>query len=271
MEQATYNSPDTIDNDSPTLNATMTPLSSLQEMQSSFSSSTFHPVNTTFASIIMSILGAEFVVSMYVHYLVLKMCKRDPSLMNCLLPDMAWNVMVGGPIKFIIVCIVISLAEPAKVAIGIWFCHGASIIAYIWLFRIWIYSLLQSFLRYFYVVYNEKTREYGLTRTGTTFRILFWIVPATLVTLLLCLRTDYDANPVINQCYGWSSKFSSAGNSWNTVGRRFCAYNNYGFSSRYIEYGLRVVCGTTVGVCMLLFSNLAEAVIYYRIYEHLKT
>ena len=160
--------------------------------------------------------------------------------------------------------------------IGVWFCHVASIIAYLWLFKVRIFSLLVSLLRYLYVVYHEKIKTYGLTRLGKIFRIMFWIVPAVLATVQLSLRIDYDSTAWINRCYGWSSELSfdglafPSGNWWYTVGRQFCVYNDYGFINRYIEYGLRVLCGINVGVCMLLFSNVAEAFIYYRVYAHLK-
>ena len=160
MIEATYNSSDLIDNDLPTFNTTMSPSNILPEIRTSFSSSTFQPIDSTFTAIILSIAGAEFVATMYMHYLVLKMSKRDNSLMNCLMPDMALNVLVGGAVKFTMICIVISLSEPAKEVIGVWFCHVASIIGYIWLFKVWIYSLLVSILRYLYVVYNEKRVTY---------------------------------------------------------------------------------------------------------------
>ena len=238
------------------------------EIKTSPNFSTLPPIDSTFAATILSTAGVGVIVALYIHYLVLKMSKRGNSLMDCLLPDMALNTLVGCPVWFIFICTVISLPEPPKEAIGTWFCHAASIVAYIWLFRVWIYSLLVSLLRYLYVVHNQKITAYGLTRIGRIFRILFWLVPAGLVALQLSLRTEYDPTPWINRCYGWISEPSFG---WYEVERQFCAYNDYGFSNRYIEYGLRVLCGINAGVCILLFSNLIEAVIYYRVYAHLKT
>ena len=54
------------------------------------------------------------------------------------------------------------------------------------------------------------------------------------------------------------------------VGQKFCVFKDYGFTNRFAEYGLRSLCMINVGVRILLLSNLAEAVIYYRIHVHVK-
>ena len=243
----------------------------LLEMNTGFDSSTFEPIDTAFSAILMPILGVLAVIGMYMHYLVLRMSKRDKSLMNCLLPDMALNILVGVPVVFTLLCMTIFLSDPAKEVYGIWFCHAASIIVYVWLFKMWLFSLLMSLLRYLYVVQNGKLRDYGMARIEIIFIILSWAVPAGLMALHVSLRTDYDPSPWVNHCYGWPSESSSASSWWYKVERRFCAYNDYGISNSYIEYGLRVVCGVNVGATILLFSNLAEAFVYFRIYAHLKT
>ena len=240
-------------------------------METDINSSTFQPIDPAFAAIVLATGGVLVMVAMYMHYLVLRMSKRDKSLTNCLLPEMALNILVGGPVVFTFLFFIISLSDPAEEVIGVWFCHAASIVSYVWLFKIWLYSLLVSLLRYLYVVHNGKITEYGLARIERIFLILSWTVPAGLMVLHVSLRTDYDPTPFINRCYGWSSESSSASSWWYKIEGQFCAHNNYGFSNQYIEYSLRVLCGINVGTCIILFSNLAEAFIYYRTYTYLKT
>ena len=145
------------------------------------------------------------------------------------------------------------------------------IIFYVWIFKTWLFSFLSSLLCYLCVVHKEKLKSYGMDRVERIFRILSWAIPAVLVALHHSLRTDYDPSPWVNQCYGWSQDGPYSARNWfDQLEGRFCAYNDYGFSNHYIENGLRVVCGINVGLRILLFSNLSEAFIYYRIYAHLK-
>ena len=254
-----------------TPNATMSPSDVLQSNNTDISSSGFEPVDTTFVVIMLSILSPLAVIAVYMHYLVLKMSRRDKPLLNCLLSDCAWNFLVGGPIWWILSSISFSLSEPAKEIIGAWFCDLYSIIGYIWLFNVWIFSLLLALFRYLYVVHYGKIMEYGLARVENIFRILFWAVPISLMILHISLRAGHDPTPWISYCYGWPLGYSSSTSWWYKVERQFCIYNEYGFTNRYVEYALRLLCALNVGVCVFLFSNLTEAVLYYRTYLHLKT
>ena len=215
--------------------------------------------------------GTLVIVGLYMHYLVLRMSKRDETLLNCLLPDFALNFLVGGPAMYIISSIILVLPDPANEMFGIWFCHMASILGYVWLFKVWLFSLLVAILRYLYVVHNEKIQEYGLARVQRIFRILFWAIPTGLMILHLAFRTDHEPTILANRCYGWSLESSSSTNWWYTVKQKFCFYRDYGFTNRFAEYGLKMGCGVNQFVRILLLSNLPEGVIYYRVHKHLKT
>ena len=253
-----------------TLKATMSTSSLLQSSDTDANVSAFQSVDTTFIIIVLSILCPLGIIALYMHYLVLKMSRRDKTLLNCLLSDFAWNFLVGGPFWWLLNSVSITTADPAKEIYGAWFCHIYSIIGYVWLFNVWIFSLLVAILRYLYVVHYARILQYGLTRVANIFRILFWAVPTSLMILHISLRAGHDPTPWISHCYGWPLGSSSSRSWWYKVERQFCIYNEYGFTNRYAEYGLRTLCALNVGVCIFLFSNVAEAVIYYGIYRHLK-
>ena len=254
-----------------TMKSTTSSSNLLQSSSTDVNSSAFQSVDTTFIIIMVSILVPLGVIAIYMHYLVLKMSRRDKPLLNCLLSDFAWNFLVGGPLFWLLNSLSITTADPAKEIYGAWFCHLYSIVGYVWLFNVWIFSLLVALLRYLYVVHYGKILEYGMERVGNIFRIVFWAVPTSLMILHICLRTGHDPTPWINHCYGWPLGSSSSASWLYKVEREFCIYNEYGFTNRYADYGLRMLCAINVGVCILLFSNLAEAVIYFRIYLHLTT
>ena len=185
--------------------------------------------------------------------------------------DLALTFLAVFPVNIILNCVVLFLPGPAAEVIGIWFCHVASVFKFVWVFKIWVFSLLMSLLRYVYVVHNEKIKGYGLARVERIFRILYWAVPAGLMILHLSLRKNHDPRPWINRCYGWSPELPSSVNWWYKAKQKFCVYNDYGFANPFAEYGLRILCGVNFGATFLLFSNLAEAFIYYSIHTHLST
>ena len=269
MDKIRYNSLKLANSGASTSNTTM-PLQNLaQEVDTDNSSSTFQPIDTTFLLVLVPIVGIIAIIANYINYLVLRMAKRDKSLLNCLLPDFAMNFLVGGPAIYIFGVIISTLSEPASDVIGVWFCHLYSILGYLWLFKAWLFSLLVSLLRYFYIVHNGRITEYGLARVERIFRILYWAVPTCLVILHTSLRTGYDPTPWANHCYGWPPGSSSTNTWWYQIERQFCVYNEYGFTNRYAERGLRIVCALNVGACILLFSNFVEAIVYYMIYRHM--
>ena len=237
---------------------------------------TLQPMGTAYAATMLSIMGALSIVAMYIYYLVLKMSKRDRSILNCLLPDFALTALVGGPAVYILFFIIMTLSDLSKEVIGTWFCHVASVFLYVWIYKVLVFSLLVALLRYLYVVHNERIKHYGLPRIERIFLILSWAVPIGLMILQLALRTGRDNRPILNRCYGWSSEPSLVGEpsskDWfYNFGLHSCIFNNYGMANRFAEYGLRILCWIRAGANFLLFSNLVEAVFYYRIHVHLKT
>ena len=264
MKETTYNQFALINSDSTSLSAAVSTVNLTSEISDEMNSSTLQPLDTTFVAIFLLTLGALCIVAMYLHYLVLIMAKRDSSIVTCLLPDFALNFLVGGPAAYILFSIVTLLSDPAAEVIGIWFCHVGSIIMHVWMYKVLVFSLLVALLRYLYVVHNEKIMGYGLPRVERIFRILYWAVPIGLTTLHFGLRNDYVFMAAINRCYGWSLS------GWYKTGRHFCFVMDHGFPNRFAEYGFRSLCMFNVVVRMLLFSNIAEAVIYYRIHVHLK-
>ena len=188
MNETIYNSPELINSDSSTLSAGISPLNSTPQIKARINSSLFQHFHTTFAATWLPIWGALVIVGLYMHYLVLRMSRRDEALLNCLLPDFALNFLVGGPAMYILAAIIILLPDPANEILGIWFCHMVSILGYVWLFRVWLFSFLVAILRYLYVVHNEKIREYGLARLERRIRILYWLYPQGLWFFILLLE-----------------------------------------------------------------------------------
>ena len=217
MNETTYNSSALTNSDSLTLSGGISPLHLTPEIKTRISSSLFQHFDTTFAATWLPISGALAIVALYMHYLVLRMSKRDDGILNCLLPDFALNFLVGGPAMYILASIIILLPDPANEILGIWFCHMVSILGYVWLFKVWLFSLLVAILRYLYVVHNEKIREYGLARIERRIRILYWAIPTGLMAFHLGLRTDHDTMIWVNRCYGWSLESSSSNNWWHTA------------------------------------------------------
>ena len=270
MNMTSYNSVGIINSYSSAMSAAgrLTKLNT--EIDTRCNTSAHQPIDITYILIMMPFGAMAAITAMYIHYLVFRMSQRDKSLLNCLFPELSLTFLSTYPVYYISSYIFVLSPEPTAKVFGIWFCHVLSAARYVWIFKVWVFSLLVSILRYLYVVHNEKITNYGLGRVERIFRILYWAVPAGLMILHLSLNKNNDGRPWVNYCYESSFNSLSLVSWWYKVKQNFCVYNDYGFTNHFAEYGLRILCGINVGACLLVFSNLAEAFFYYSIHKHLK-
>ena len=270
MNRTSYNSVGIVNSSSSAMSAAGRLTKLNPEIDTGCNTSAHQPIDITYILIMMPFGAMAAITAMYIHYLVFRMSQRDKSLLNCLFPELSLTFLSTYPVYYISSYIVVLSPEPTAKVFGIWFCHVLSAARYVWIFKVWVFSLLVSILRYLYVVHNEKVTTHGLKCVERIFRFLYWAVPAGLAVVYLSLRTDHDIDPLSNQCYGRSPETSSSASLWYKIKQDICVYNDYGFTSHFAEYGLKILCAINVLATWLVFSNLAEAFFYYSIHIHLK-
>ena len=225
-------------------------------------------------AVAVPVLAINIIVGLigeYNNFLVFRMVKRDNSFSNSLLHGYAICNMVAIPFVVAFLFVFLPFYNPASEYLGDWFCHISSFTFYFMGFYMWLHSLLVSIMRYLYMVQYVKLLHFGLSRAETIFNRISWIVPLILTVLHHSMRTDYDAVPPINYCYKRSYDISTY-DMWTLTKRKFCVYNEYDFSdmlgdwSNSFEEFVRVSCGITGFICLIIFSNMMEGFFYWRIY-----
>ena len=213
-------------------------------------------------------------ISIYLCILILKMCQRESNFSNSLYFSYAISQIGATILLMAIVGIISPFFYPAEEYIGTLACDILSFCWYFFLMKIWLHSLLMSIMRYLYMVRHTQLTAFGISKADKMFKITSWLLPLYLSIVHKILQTEYDPIPWANLLYARSYNPDFT-NLQLEMERTFCLHNTYtydiiGGNWRYFfEEATRIFCCLHATVCLILFSNLCEAFMYWRIYVKL--
>ena len=206
------------------------------------------------------------------NYRVLVMMRKDKSILNDVTKLQAYAIMVSMPIKLIFVTLT-DFIHPLNEMLGRWICISFWFEENIARQIITSHSLMVALLRYTFIVHNTKVLEFGKAKLEKLFWYASIIVP--ILTVLWVASDLQDAIPSnhINRCNGMDHKMFLI-RSWSSlglIGTNFHLHNDqisdkfdmlFAIMRKLSRIGHRILR-------IFLASNIAEGVIYFKLFRHM--
>ena len=206
------------------------------------------------------------------NYRVLVMMRKDKSILNDVTKLQAYAIMVSMPIKLIFVTLT-DFIHPLNEMFGRWICISFWFEENIARQIITSHSLMVALLRYTFIVHNTKVLEFGKAKLEKLFWYASIIVP--ILTVLWVASDLQDAIPSnhINRCNGMDHKMFLI-RSWSSlglIGTNFHLHNDqisdkfdmlFAIMRKLSRIGHRILR-------IFLASNIAEGVIYFKLFRHM--
>ena len=164
-----------------------------------------------------------------------------------------------------------SLIYPAGDVIGSWFC---TLGWFVWGYgvRLALYnSFITAFMRYLFVVHEEKVAAYGKGKVKKIFWYISQLLP--LIHILLKIADGSSSLSFINKCYGHDNKvFLSESTTLNVLKNKFWKTETTPINEA-LDVVIVMITKTIKIIESLLFLimgfNLSEFFIYVKIFSHL--
>ena len=206
------------------------------------------------------------------NYRVLVMMKKDRSILNTITKLQAYTIMVSMPIKLIFVTLT-DFIHPLNEILGKWICISFWFEENISTQIIASHSLMVVLLRYTFIVHNTKVIEFGKAKLEKLFWNVSIIVPV--LTVLWVASDLQDAIPSnhINRCNGMDHKMFLI-RSWSSLG---LIGTNFHLPNDQINDKLDILFAIMRKLSRIghriwrvfLGSNIAEGVIYFKLFRHM--
>ena len=206
------------------------------------------------------------------NYRVLVMMKKDRSILNTITKLQAYTIMVSMPIKLIFVTLT-DFIHPLNEILGKWICISFWFEENISTQIIASHSLMVVLLRYTFIVHNTKVIEFGKAKLEKLFWNVSIIVPV--LTVLWVASDLQDAIPSnhINRCNGMDHKMFLI-RSWSSlglIGTNFHLHNDQISDKLDILFAIMRKLSRIGHRIWRIFlgSNIAEGVIYFKLFRHM--
>ena len=211
----------------------------------------------------------------YLHYMIKRMFKREKgqkghTLIKKLLNCYSNIVPVTFICCFVFVHLILLYTSPPCMVFGDGFCYVYQIFAHSGSIYIGGFSMFCAVAKYWFIVHNVKSRQIGEERAITIFTLIYCTVPVSIATLNSLSHGNRDQMMWVNMC--WGIKPSDVTGTFDF----FCHEKEYD-TAKYVGIDVsafliplqRVICGGVNILYALIFTNIVEFIIYYRIFSYL--
>ena len=157
---------------------------------------------------------------------------------------------------------------PLKDIMGQWICSLMRIVFYMNFNVVIFHSFFVAFMRYFFIVHEEKVQNFGKQKTKNIFLFLIIFVPILLIAWGFIENQAFGFNIWLNRCYAVDHKVFLA--ELTTGKNLFCIFQTIDGRYGYILSVVRhITCITKVVIVMLVGMNVTEGFLYYKIFSHI--
>ena len=224
-------------------------------------------------------LGVKFVVvlmGIYVQYKIRAMLRRDTCLINHVLSAYSVIQMMFWPFMLIFNDILTSFVYPISDVTGSWLCDICVVLICYGRLHILFHTFIVALMRYVFVVHDDRVVKFGKQRAK---RIFFWISliwpmmsTAWLLFQAIYFRKEFSfARTLISKCYGNHHNMFMTEDllDW----KKYCTLEVYemdGYFEKFSELVQRGFCVGFAVVNLIVLSNVAEGLLYWRVMKRLK-
>ena len=233
------------------------------------------PVEEPITAIIFFIVRCIFtIIAELCNYRVLNMMKKDTSVIGKVTKLQVYTIMGALPIKLIFTTLT-DFIHPLNEVLGQWVCSSYWFIDKITRQIIAFHSLDVALLRYIFIVHDKKVREFGKERLQKIFWYLSFGIPILTILWVATDLKELDTATPINRCNGVDHKMFLV-QSWSSLGlikRNFAKLEHYELNDKLgkILAILRRTSKIAQRMWMiLLLSNIAEGILYYKLIKHMR-
>ena len=234
----------------------------------------FQPVpDPVTASIFLAIMIILIVIGVYLHIKVLKILKKENSLMK----NLTRNFMISQLISWPLMAFLISITNffhsfPSE--ISQWICPITWFLLYFCLNLMTMHSFFSALIRYFFIVHNERVQSWGKEKAKKLFEILSIMMPFLVTLWKANDGSELDTFSPFNKCYGKHHKtFLVETSTLNVLKKNFCEIPDYHEMKDYgeviVAFSKNVICLTSTATMLIMGSNLSEGIIYYLLFSHM--
>ena len=220
-------------------------------------------------------LGAMLI---YVNVLVLKMLRREMFAFGDYLRTYTiLNILLLVPA--IVTQGIITLMYPAAEVIGIEFCHVSMTFSIGNDHRVLVHSLVMALFKYVHTVHSGFVANVGHKKINILIQSIAWIYILIQTTNHMVPQKGIDPIFWVNLCYGHDDTkgygYQVENTAWNRFKSYACLTDDYGLNTRFGAASsttatfLHILCFVSLVSGLIVFSNVVDTVLYYKLYKYI--
>ena len=234
----------------------------------------YQPVEEpAFGTIVLVTHILSLILGELVQFRLLAMVKNENGLVKEVTQIYSLTSIICCPISIIFTCAT-DFIHPLNEVIGQWFCTLAWIITFFFFSVITFQSFIVAMMRYCFIVHDEKVRKFGKEKTKRIFEFLTLFIPLMLVILEGIENPELHPFIYINRCYGKDHRlFLMDHSNFQVSNPYFCQFENHNDEGTYgtvLQILRKSSCISRMVINILMGFNFSEAILYYKIFSHMK-
>ena len=211
-------------------------------------------------------------IGLFVYVKVWFLIKNEKSISTQVVKVYIMALIVLCP-YWLIFTTIIDFIHPVDEVIGLWFCTLGKFIIYFCFIIVAFNSFIVAFMRYVFIVHEEKVKQYGKEKVKKFFLIISLLFPLLLNIWRTIDAPAKDPMSIINKCYGNHHVVFLMESSASLAGEGFCpsmAYADGDVYSMFTAFVGKCSCIVRVLIVFILGFNFTEGYLYFKIFAHMK-
>ena len=231
--------------------------------------STIESSNDNFWILNLIISIFVYLLGTYINWKIICVSRRTK--------DKTWQEDIIHSISMMVaMCVVIvfeNVSEHVKVLSkytgGVWVCY---VTAFIYSYNTFVggfHSFNICFMKYIFIVHQEKVRQFGEDKLQKIFFLSYLIHPL-LLAIPTVILLDFEAYPSLIGCFGLEDELRDRYAS-DGVGQMFlCKLTVDEGENRFVYLAKQAFCTFKIIWVLILSSNIPEAYMYFKIFQFMR-
>ena len=224
------------------------------------------------ATLFLGIKLCLLIASEYLFIKVYKLMKKENGVTKEITQLLVYVQLFFWPI-WIIFADSTAFIYPMKDVVGEWYCYLGSFLFYFLGNIIISHSFISAFIRYFFILHQDKVNLYGKQEVKRFFLLLSVLFPFFVALWESLKGSELDSMSFINKCHGkYHNVFLIDSSTINTAKRNFCAFefnHSGGTWSKILAQIRQILCLSNQLIQLMLGLNVVEGFLYYKILSHI--
>jgi hypothetical protein len=233
----------------------------------------FQPVqNPILATVYLILRILIILVGEYVQVKVLKLFKRESSIVNNVLKLVSYVQMGYWPL-FMLFETSTDFIHPLRDVIGTWYCVAGFFIITYGMTLIVFHSFVVGLMRYTFVVHDTRVANFGKDRAKRFFLGMSFIIPAIATLWRFLGRLEVSTISSLNKCNGiHHMSFLIENSLGSTAKNNFCFLEEYeeNEANNPLAVMKRTMCILSSVLYLIMGFNVVEGIFYWRTLKHSK-